>query len=45
MSTPRRLKNNFWREHVFYAQLKGIGGPGAPHLFELKRFGDSGVIG
>lgn len=31
------------REHTDGVHLKGIGGPGAPHVFELKRISELGL--
>ena len=35
-------RKSFFEEHFHYMRLKGVGGPGAPHLFRLERLGDSG---
>ena len=40
MSTPSR--KNFYAEAYQFCQLKGVGGPGAPHHYQLERLGDTG---
>ena len=37
------VRKNFFAEHFAYAQLLGVGGPGAPHVFYLQRLEDSGT--
>ena len=34
----------FWSIHAHHAHVKGIGGPGAPHAFQLKRFCEVGTL-
>ena len=36
------VRKSFFEEYFHYMRLKGVGGPGAPHLFRLERLGDSG---
>ena len=42
-SHPMPRKGHY-SHHLSNAHLKGIGGPGAPHLFRLERVRDAGVI-
>ena len=37
------LRKNFWGTIMEFGQVKGIGGPGAPHVFRLERLDDSGL--
>ena len=41
-SAPSR--KNFYAEAYQFCQLKGVGGPGAPHYYQLERLGDTGDI-
>ena len=42
MSPPSR--KNFYAEAYQFCQVKGVGGPGAPHYYQLERLGDTGDI-
>lgn len=41
---PHALRKNFLAEHFAFAHLTGIGGPGAPHVFFLQRFSETGHL-
>ena len=39
------LRKMHLETHMFKCHIKGIGGPGAPHLFELSRMSDLRLLG
>lgn len=38
-----RSRKGHFAHHLDGAHLKGIGGPGAPHVFRLERVSDAGA--
>ena len=38
------FRKNFLHLKCFGNQLRGIGGPGAPHVFAFDRFEDLGLV-
>ena len=43
-SFARSFRKNWLWHHFEFAQLTGVGGPGAPHVMRLERIGSSGLI-